>query len=151
MLVDQFDEALRVPDVLQHAGRPVLDREPRPVEETGQVRERGRHVDNALAAHAKPAGDRIVRGDQRVVRVHDTLGFAGGAGREDQQGHVVGVRAERVECFLSALLLFGLCHECVPGDGARRVLAVGVLAVGVLAVVLAVDDDHVAQVRQGLS
>ena len=72
-----------------------LHRQPGAVEEAGEVRERRRHVDHAVAGRSPSrSGSGVVRRHQRVVGVHHALGLTGGARGEDQQGDVVRVGAQ---------------------------------------------------------
>ncbi len=92
-------------------------------------------MDDAVAVDAEPLGERLDGRDERVVGVHDTLGFAGGTGGEHQQRHLVRVRAHRGELSRVSALLPRCGHERFPG----RVRIAG----------LAVDNEHVLQRRPG--
>lgn len=102
--LDQLDEPLRVPHLLVDPGRAELDRQPRAVEQPGQVRERGGHVQHAAGIDLHPLRHRPVRGPQRVVRVHDALGLAGSSRGEDQQRDLVRGRAQPGHFFRRVLL-----------------------------------------------
>ena len=56
VLFDELDEPLVAPHILVDAGRADLGLQAYPVEQAGEVRDGGRHVDDAVAAHAEPLG-----------------------------------------------------------------------------------------------
>ncbi len=79
----------RIPDIVQHRRHAEHDRQHHAVHEAGLVRQRRRHPDHVLRAHAEPRDDRRQAGEQRVRGMHDALRLPRGAGRVEDLGHIV--------------------------------------------------------------